>query len=277
MSTEESGAWEPSTAAIGSLAEMFGMQDRWMQSNWAKAPAEFALIERGLVLAFDVTMWLHDEPVASQRKATSPDVQDPETICADLLHAACGSLVSATRLALAGDAVDALALTRVAFEAVYHAEYFRLHPAEALEWDKIGATLDVYDIRNALRAFEQGKHVRETIRQQYGGPGGSHDAFFVELSTYGTHINPKTVSMRLSVPGPNRGNLGFVSDGLLERPLLCADRILNVVLYTVSEFLDGLGHYISLNAPLAAAVGQFQDDVNAHMASVGPRGLSYGK
>jgi len=274
METSEPLPPKPPPSRLHSLTEMFTLQDKWQQSNWEQAPAEFVLIERGLVLAFDLTFWINEDlAVVATRKALPSSRGVPENVGANLLHAAFGTLVSATRLSLFGDFVDAFSLARTAFEAVFHAEYFRDHPDRAFDWNQIGLVTDVFDVRKQLNKFESKEKIRIAVRDKYAD--GSHDRFFVELSTYGTHINPKTVGLRLGTPRPNAGNLGFVTAGYTEAPVLCASHILHVLAYALSEFRDTFkGYLANSNASLESALNQFEADWYAHLAATGSRTLS---
>lgn len=262
---------------------MFARQDQVQGENWRQAPAEFALIERGLTLGFDLTVWLVERHKQIARDAGSdadleppPDVLRPAVIRANLLHAAFVTLVSATRLVLFGDVIDALALTRTAFEAVFHAEYFRDHPAALREWDQIGSVLDVLEVQRRVGDFN-GKHdgVRKRVRARYTGEAGeSFDRVFAELSTFGTHINPKTVGLRLGTSRPQAANLGFLSVGYSERPLLCASLVLGILRYALSEFRDGFGAELAHAPALGALLTRFEADEAAYRVTTGSRCLS---
>jgi len=275
MSNERS---EPAVARpkLETLSQMFALQDQCQPLNRERASAEFVLIERGLSLAFDLTFWLNDDPqIVAKRKALPNTTAIPENVGANLLHAAVGSLVSATRLCMFGDFVDALSLARTAFEAVVHAEYFRDHPHRAAEWNQVGAVTDVFEIRKQLKKFEDKEHVRGAVRSKYSDK--SHDRFFAELSTYGTHVNPKTVGLRMATPLAGAGNLGFVAAGYAEAPALCASHILHVLAYALSEFEDTFRDYLASNASLRIALRQFDSDYHTHQEVIGPRTLSLAK
>lgn len=270
-SEQESERSDP-TAGVGSLADLFARQESATARNWEAARDEFGLIERGLVLAWHCTLCINEDPILSKRRANPDAVAAPETICANLLHAAWSSLVNATRLALFGAHVDALNLTRAAFEAVYHAEYFRDHPSEALDWDRCGSLTELDAISKCIEDFSKAKRVRWSLEQKYA-PHASLTRFFKELSTYGSHANPKTVGLRLSSHEPGVANLGFVGVGRTEATRLCASHILHVLSYALSEFEDSFSAYLVQHPEVLSTYRDFQRDLSTLRAAA-PRELS---
>jgi hypothetical protein len=253
---------QPGTT-LTSLAEMFALQDGASKRNWAEASAEFALIERGLMIGWSATLLVNDEITIAKRKAKAEVTMRAETIGANLLHAALSSLVNAARLTLCGAHVDALSLARGAFESTYHAEYFRDHPDDAVEWDRAGLETDVYKIADSIRKFEERKQVRRTVAGKYSDPpevGESLHRLFKELSTYGSHANPQTVVLRLASDRPGVANLGFVSIGKSEATRLCANHVLHLVGYVLSEFSDYFAEYLDGAADFVGAYEQFRHD-----------------
>ena len=222
------------TAGVDSLADLFIRQDNASLRNWQEARPEFELTERGLILGWAITLWLNEDPILPQRKAKAPEVSDPETICINLLHAAWSGLVNATRLALYGAHVDALNLIRSAFEATFHAEYFRDHPSNAIEWGKAGQITDLDARRVFISRFERKKQIRQSVEKKYL-PDRSLSRGYHELSTFGTHINPITTFLRLSSNIQGIANLGFMSVGKSEATRLCAIRILHILRYEIGR------------------------------------------
>ena len=261
-----------SPVEFDTLAEVFAQEDAVAQQNWAAAPAEFNLIEHGIALGFSITLWLQEDPIIAKREAKPADIVTTETICANLLHAAWSSLLNATRMALQGAHVEALTLARTALEATYHAEYFRDHPAEAVEWDKTGSITNLKDLRRSIVDLERKMGARKKVQQKYE-PDESLSDLYAEVSTYGAHVNPKTVAQRLSSARPGIANLGFASVGKSQATRLCAAHILHILGYTLSEFWDSFGAYLRQNADLVATYEQFGNDLTALRAAA-PEKLS---
>lgn len=263
------------TAGATGLGDFFGRQDGAVQRNYEAAKTEFDLIERGTIIGWACTLALNADPVLSQRRAKAPNDATAETIFINLLHAAWSGLVNATRLALYGAHIDALNLTRWAFEATYHAEYFRQHPADALEWDKTGHILDLDDFHAAIEAFRRAKGIRADLDKRYAGLGGvSLTRLHRELSSYGTHPNPKTVGLRLASPVRGRARLGYMSVGYAQATRLTASHILHIVGYLLSEYFDGCGPLLAARPEIFAAYKAFQDDRDVWRSSATPQGLS---
>lgn len=255
-----------------SLSEFLAIQESVASWHADAARSEFDLIERGLILGWSVTLYLNDGPILDERKAKAPEASMPETIRANLLHAAWGSLVNATRLALYGAHVDSLNLARAAFEAAYHADYFRDHPEDAAEWDRCGSVKDLMGRRKCIDEFQRTKRVRRVVGQKYK-PEDSMERFFAELSTYGTHANPVTVALRLSSPVDGVASLGFTSVGRPEATKLCASHILHTLAYVLSEYHDGFADYLAQNETLTATYQEFEAELAA-VRSRSPRELS---
>lgn len=260
------------TAGVSGLAEVFSRQDYAVQCNYEAAQVEFSLVERGAVLGLAVTLWLNEDSILSQRQAKPVQESTSETIFINLLWAAWASLVDATRLALFGAHIDALALTRSAFEAAYHAEYFRDHPADAIEWDQAGRITELGKLHEFINKFNREKKVLSYVDCKY--PGQSLRDFYRELSTYGTHINPKTVALRLASQVREKPRLGFMSWGYTEAPRLCANYILHTLGYVLSEYFDACGAYLNENADIVTAYEEFQRDLEARRANAPAGGLS---
>lgn len=244
-------------------------------SNCDAARTEFDLLERGLVPGFAVTLWLNEGHIVEQRCDKPLDISMAETICINLLHAAWSSLVNATRLSLYGAHVDSLGLVRAALEAAYHAEYFCDHPEDALAWDEAGKVEDLEQRRTLIRKCDSDKRVRSKVEAKYA-PDKSLSRFFYELSTYGAHANPATVSLRLSSGTPGVANLGFISVGKLEATQLCANHILHTLSYVISTYRDGFSDYLNENHQLVARVEEFEA-ILAKLRASGPSALSLSK
>lgn len=247
------------SADLASLEDLFTAQDRSVRFNRAQAQAAFGLIERGLVLGWQIATHINTGDVLADRKAKNAAEATPETIRANLLHSAWSGLVSATRLTLYGAFVDALALTRSAFEAAYHAEFFRDRPADAIEWDGCGQITNLADRRKCIDDFTRSHGVRNHVDQKYAG---SVDPFFFELATFGTHANPVTVGLRMSSHLQGVSNLGFASAGKAEAPKLCAHHVLHTLGYVLSEYNDGFGSYLGRNPSLFQSYSSFVQDLN---------------
>lgn len=189
---------------------------------------------------------------------------------ANLLHASWASLVSATRLALFGAQVDSFALTRGAFEATYHAEFFRLRPETFAEWDAAGLEIDLQKRARLVMLFARKFRVRSWLAKQ---DGLDREPFFVELSTFGSHANPMTVGLRVASPEPGVANLGFMSLGKPETIMLCASHALHVTGYMLSEFTDSFDVDLRESSDLWARHSAFQQCLNESRATL-PSGLS---
>lgn len=258
-----------------SISELFALQDGVVAQNRAAASAEFASIERGLLVGLQVTMFLNEGSALVARRAKADAAARSENICINLIHSAWSSLVDATRLVLWGAYVDGMALVRNGLEATFLCEYFFDHPADAVGWDQIGSILDVLDIQKALQQFENAKHPKRAIQLKYAADD-SVKRLFAELSTYGTHANPKTVNLRLSSPIQGVANLGFVGTGRIEATRLGALRVLHTLRYVISLTTDYLSPYLALDPVIRRDIGDFISGADLVMAKA-PATLSLSK
>ena len=254
----------------GDLGDLFARQDGAIARNLASNPETFSLVADGLKIGLAITMFLNEGRALARRLSRPADRRGTEQAIANLLHAAWAALVTATRLALYGAQVDSFALTRGAFEAAYHAEYFRHKPEDFVEWDKAGQITDLYARATMVDAFAQRHHVRRWLDTN---DGLDRRRMFVELSTYGSHANPMTVGLRLSTPIPGAANLGFVSIGKPESVRLCALHALHVLAYVLSEFGDQFAIDLEQNAELMKSCELFRERFQA-IHNAAPLGLS---
>ena len=237
---------------------MFALQDGAMLRNRSAAPAEFDLIDRGLTLGFAITQWINDPPAATKRLQKSQEQFQAQAICANLLHGALSSLVSAVRLALYGTHVDSLALIRAAFEATYFADYFKRHEADATFWGKASEIKDFAKRRQYLLDFDRKKRVRQTLEEHYGE--SSMSDLFHHLSAFGPHATTDTVAMRMSSSSRNVANVGFASSGKAGATAICAKYILHITGYILSEFFEYLVEYIDDNLEIIETYSRFCRD-----------------
>ena len=257
---------------MDSLRELFTRQEGVVGRNLAAAPDYFRLIERGLVLGWAITVHLNGPSIVVLRRSKSPTIQVPETITMNLLHSAWSGLVNATRLMMYGAHCDSLALIRSAYEAVYHAEYFRHNPSDAVEWDHAGHIVDLEKRRQCIAAFNRKRRVRQWLGTHIG-EAPSRERMFSELSTYGTHANPITVGLRLSSNLEGVGNLGFLSVGKVQATQLCASHCLHILIYALSEFFDGFPDYLAVDTTLRTTYDALEQDRHASQQAA-PTGLS---
>ena len=223
---------------LSAWLDLFGRQDAASLGNYASAREEFEVLAALLHLGHDMQVVLGSELAIHYRTTASEDVIS-DAIRVNLLNSANASLVSATRLTLYGDHVDALALLRAAFDAVCHAEYFRHHPTEADAWDKLAQEPDDRMKARGLREFES--KIRPWLE---ANDGTDRTKLYRELSSYGTHTNPSTVAMRLNrADAPNQG---FVSQGKAQATTLVARWATSIALYGVEELIQA--HPLVLNA-----------------------------
>ena len=145
------------------LEALFSLQDAAMRSNRTGSLEVFDAIELGLVHGWDANLRLASAELVAKRQAKPANVLQAETIRINLLHAVLCSLVSATRLCLAGAHVDGLTLLRSGLEAAYFAAYFSDHPEAALEWDKVGDLPSLRDRREFIDKFDRKRHVRKQV------------------------------------------------------------------------------------------------------------------
>lgn len=241
------------------VEELYQRQDHAVIRNREAAPREFELIERGLVLGWRFTDYLHTDEILAQREELPDQLSIPENVCANLLHSAWSILVSATRLTLWGAHVDALTLVRSSFELAYHAEFFRHKPELVAEWDAAGKLTDLEERRIYIQKFSHKYDIRRWLEEQ-DDPDRTRTRLYGELSTYGTHANPATVGLRMSSGEPGVANLGFVSVGKSEATRLCAIHTLHVLMYGLSEFVDRFGHYLSQTSDLMASYESLRRD-----------------
>ena len=257
---------------LRALNDFFRLQDTVVEKTLQTAAGDFGLISRGLALAFDLTVAFNDHDTVALRKTKAPDAVKAETVVANLLHASFSSLVNATRLALFGAHVNALALVRDAFEAAYHSEYFRLHPEAVERWDAAATIPDLDERRKYLE--KNFPNIRRTLEER-DDPGRTRTALYRELCSYGAHINPATVGLRISVPTPaevGMANIGFTSVGKREATTICALHTLHVLMYGISEFFDAFGTYPSVTRYNSAYL-VFRSEWESHRADA-PSSLS---
>ena len=241
------------------LKSALRMQNSMVARNWPAVAVELDLFDRGLRLVSAFEFYLESVAVlASRTSKISPQVE-ADSIVQALLHGSWTALISAVHLALFGAHVDSVALIRSALEAAYHAEYFSTRPAEAVEWDSFGAIPDVRLFRKAFGAWTSIKKVKKAVDRQANPPGGL-DQTFAELSTYGTHANPKTVGLRSISDMPRIVNAGFVSHGKVQFTKLCASRALHVLVYVLGQYADFYADHLKQNSDLASQIDAFKQD-----------------
>jgi hypothetical protein len=229
-----------------------------MPRNCSAAPVEFALIDRGLTLGFGLSACINDSPIIAKRPDKPPDTVLAETTCANLLHSALSSLVSAVRLALSGDHVDALALVRLGFESTYFADYFKRHPSDAVIWWKSAEIADPLARWRYLEDFAKSKKIHRTLENYYGDP--SMTRLFRELSSNGSHASPETVSLRLSSSVSEIANIGFASSWKVEATALCASHALYCLAYLLSEVIEDFEQYVEKPSPILEEYDDFRRD-----------------
>lgn len=239
------------------VEELYQRQDHAVTRNREATSREFGLIERGLVLGWAFTDYLHTPDILAQRSDLPEQLSVPENVCANLLHSAWCILVSASRLTLWGAHVDALTLVRSSFELAYHAEFFRHKPELAAEWDAAGQITDFEERRAYIDKFS--RKIRPWLEEQ-DDPDRTRTRLYRDLSTYGTHANPATVGLRMSSGEPGVANLGFMSVGKSEATRLCAIHDLHVLMYVLSEFVDRFTSYLSQSSDLIASYESLRRD-----------------
>ncbi len=222
------------------IAELFEMQDRSMAANRAAIGVDFELLDDLLSLTIEVTLALQEPEIVAQRQSR-PGGFPSDPVRANLLHAAWGSLMSATRLTLFGDHMSALAVVRSAFEATFHAEYFRYEPAAASEYEEATVLKDRRQRARRLRSLSDEALCWLKARDD---PEGTRRQFFQELSTLGSHGNVAMAALKFASPTRERANLGFTSQGYDDRTRLCTFRIAHVAHYVLSELVEGYEEYL---------------------------------
>jgi hypothetical protein len=234
-----------------SLNHFFALQDRASASNREEVSEGLGLLDRVLQLAWTSLIEIH---TTSELEHADPS----RRVIGNLLYAASAILVSAARLGLAGDHVGALTLTRLAFEDVYHAEFFRHRPGLAEEWETAGRTGDAEERRKRVEAFEK-KHAVRTFLEHLDDPMRTRTRLFHQLSSFGTHTTPATVAMRPP-------NLGFVSRGKPEATRFTIGIVLHVAEYALSEIADSFGDFLTTQAISEARA--IRADYHLYQASV---------
>ncbi|MGE3960512.1 MAG: hypothetical protein AB7F65_02370 [Dehalococcoidia bacterium] len=235
------------------LDELFSRQDAAVATNRSGLGSILPALERALSVAFDATYQL----------SASEDLRDAppaKRIVANVLNSAWSGLVSATRLALSGDHVGAFTLLRLAFEDTYHAEYFRLHPEAAEEWDAAGRLGDMNERRLYLERFARAHSVRKTL-ERLDDPNATRTWLFSMLSSYGSHTTPATTVMRIGRDPKRAPNLGFVSTGMRDANRVVAGYALHIGAYMVGEFAESFGEL--LTPDLLADCSEVQKSVDA--------------
>lgn len=220
-----------------SLLDLFERQDSVVAWNAEAAQATLPLLERALSVAFDITLHING-------KSELRDAEPHRRITANLLHAAAGGVVSATRMALFGDHVSAFGILRLAFEDAYHAEFFRHRPDSAEKWDAAGQIADLDARRRYVDDFERDSGIRRTLDAM---DGESRSRVFRDLSSFGIHSNAATTFMRLGLPSERGANLGFMSHGKGEATQAAVGYALNIAAYVVSEMHDSFVDLLTLD------------------------------
>lgn len=266
MSSHPEGGQPP---PLGTLRDAFSIQDKLVQQNAPVVQAELMLIDRGLALAFEVAALLEADD-APRRALTSRNVSISDMVIRGLLYGARAALVSAVRLFLYGAHVDSQALIRSAFEATYHANYFRLIPADVDEWIKLGEIVDTDEFSVQHDKWQRDHRPRGNVEQLEAG-SNTLRRVFRERSSYGTHANPKTAGLRLVSDLPRMANGGYASTGNTGFARICAMHTVRVLQYVLSEYSDGFGGHLSQDTALASRLATFDSDVVAWLRTLPPR------